>query len=92
LVENLPRAQQRRVRSRDHEKAIKTRAFGVYRGDKMSHAAVTLLRAAPGQPWLRLDSFVTPAELLKHYRRLVKESGQAVAALTGALPSSPRAF
>jgi protein SCO1/2 len=56
------------------------RAFGVYRGDKMSHAAVTLLRAAPGRPWLRLDGFVTPAELMKHYRRLLKEPGQAVAA------------
>ena len=26
----------------------------------MSHAPVTLLRIAPGQPWLRIDGFVTP--------------------------------
>ena len=47
------------------------RAFDVYRGDKMSHTAVTLLRAAPGQPWLRLDGFVTPDQLLLHYRQLL---------------------
>jgi len=47
------------------------RAFDVYRGDKMSHSPVTLLRAAPGQPWRRIDGFVTPDELLQEYRRLV---------------------
>lgn len=47
------------------------RAFDVYRGDKMSHTAVTLLRAAPGQPWLRIDGFVTPDELVHDYRALL---------------------
>lgn len=47
------------------------RAFGVYRGDKMSHAVVTLLRAAPGQPWHRIDGFLTPETLLAEYHRLV---------------------
>jgi len=47
------------------------RAFGVYRGDKMSHAPVTLLRAAPGQPWRRIDGFITPDELVQEYRRLL---------------------
>jgi protein SCO1/2 len=46
-------------------------AFNVYRGDKMSHTPVTLLRAAPGQPWMRLDGFVTPAQLLHHYHQLL---------------------
>jgi protein SCO1/2 len=55
------------------------RAFGVDRGDKMSHPAVTLLRAAPGLPWLRLDGFITPDELLEQYRRLLNEHAQAVA-------------
>jgi protein SCO1/2 len=50
---------------------VAQRAFGVYRGDKMSHTAVTLLRAAPGAPWLRLDGFVTPDELLDQYRTLL---------------------
>jgi protein SCO1/2 len=47
------------------------RAFDVYRGDKMSHAPVTLLRAAPGEPWRRIDGFVTPDELLHEYRQLL---------------------
>ena len=45
------------------------RAFSVWRGDKMSHSPVTFVRAAPGQPWLRIDGFVTPSELLKLYRQ-----------------------
>jgi protein SCO1/2 len=36
------------------------RAFDAYRGDKMNHAPVTYFRSAPGQPWVRLDGFVTP--------------------------------
>jgi len=52
------------------------RAFAVYRGDKMSHTAVTLLRVAPGMPWLRLDGFVTPDELLEQYRQLLQEQGR----------------
>ena len=47
------------------------RAFDVYRGDKMSHAPVTLLRATPGQPWRRIDGFVTPDELIQAYRQLL---------------------
>jgi protein SCO1/2 len=47
------------------------RAFDVYRGDKMSHTPVTLLRAAPDQPWRRIDGFVTPDELLREYRQLL---------------------
>jgi protein SCO1 len=40
------------------------RAFGVYRGDKMNHTPVTLLRAAPGEAWIRLDGFATADDLL----------------------------
>jgi protein SCO1/2 len=47
------------------------RAFDVYRGGKMSHSLVTLMRAAPGKPWLRLDGWVTPDDLLRDYRELV---------------------
>lgn len=46
-------------------------AFGAYRGDKMSHVPVTLLRAAPGKPWTRIDGFVTPDQLLHDYRELL---------------------
>ncbi|MBI3562984.1 MAG: SCO family protein [Gammaproteobacteria bacterium] len=48
-------------------------AFNVYRGDKMSHDPVTLLRAAPGKPWLRLDGFASAEDLLTNYRNLVNK-------------------
>jgi protein SCO1/2 len=44
------------------------RAFNVYRGDKMEHAPVTLVRVAPGKPWVRLDGFATPDDVLKELR------------------------
>lgn len=47
------------------------RAFDVYRGEKMSHTPVTLMRAAPGKSWLRIEGFVTPDELVLDYRKLV---------------------
>ncbi|WP_372527408.1 SCO family protein [Piscinibacter sp.] len=40
------------------------RAFDVYRGDKMSHTPVTLLRKAPGDRWVRIDGFATADQLL----------------------------
>jgi protein SCO1/2 len=46
------------------------RAFDVYRGDKMNHNPVTLLRAVPGRPWVRVDGFSTAADLLNEYRNL----------------------
>ena len=51
------------------------RAFDVYRGEKMSHTPVTLMRAAPGEPWLRIEGFVTPEELLDDYRNLLASLG-----------------
>ena len=47
------------------------RAFDVYRGNKMSHSPVTLLRSAPGKPWLRIEGFITPDELLDDYQKLL---------------------
>jgi protein SCO1/2 len=44
------------------------KAFNVFRGDKMNHAPVTLLRSAPGKPWVRLDGFATPDQLLRELR------------------------
>jgi protein SCO1/2 len=47
------------------------RAFGAYRGDKMSHTPLTLMRAANGKTWRRIDGFATPDELLGAYRQLL---------------------
>jgi protein SCO1/2 len=40
------------------------RAFNAFRGDKMSHSPLTLLRAAPGKPWIRMDGFASADDLL----------------------------
>ena len=47
------------------------KAFDVYRGEKMSHTPVTLLRSTPGKPWLRIEGFVTPDELVHDYLKLL---------------------
>ena len=46
------------------------RAFNAYRGDKMNHDPLTLMRAAPGKPWVRIDGFATPGDLLEQYLRV----------------------
>jgi protein SCO1/2 len=46
------------------------KAFNVYRGDKMNHSAVILMRAAPGKSWLRLDGFVSPDDVIREYANL----------------------
>jgi protein SCO1/2 len=46
------------------------RAFDVYRGDKMNHAPVTLLRTSPGKSWLRIEGFASAEDLLHEYHAL----------------------
>jgi protein SCO1/2 len=46
------------------------RAFDVYRGDKMSHDPLTLMRPAPGKPWVRIEGFASPNDLLAQYLAL----------------------
>lgn len=50
------------------------RAFDVYRGDKMNHTPVTLLRVAPGKPWVRIDGFATADELRGEIRNMLPSS------------------
>ena len=40
------------------------RAFDVYRGDKMSHIPVTLVRPAAGNRWVRIEGFASADQLL----------------------------
>lgn len=47
------------------------RAFQANFGDKMHHRPVTFMRGAPGQKWVRLDGFASPAQLMAEYRKLV---------------------
>ena len=50
------------------------RAFDVFRGEKMNHNPVTLMRSAPGKPWLRIEGFVTPDQLVDYYHQLLAAS------------------
>ena len=55
-------------------------AFAAYHGDKMSHTPLTIMRAAPGQPWVRFDGFATTADLLAESKRWPAPPGLARAA------------
>jgi protein SCO1/2 len=56
------------------------KAFNAYRGDKMSHDPLTLMRAAPGKPWIRIDGFATADDLLEQYLGLAAMCDTATAA------------
>jgi protein SCO1/2 len=49
------------------------KAFNAYRGDKMNHASVIFMRAAPGKPWLRLEGFVSPDAVIHEYRNMLQQ-------------------
>lgn len=46
------------------------KSFGVYRGDKMSHAPVTLIYAGSGNSWVKLDGFATVDDLYAELKSL----------------------
>lgn len=45
-------------------------AFDVYRGAKVNHPPVVLLRKSATSPWVRIEGFPTPDELMQVYRTL----------------------
>jgi protein SCO1/2 len=47
------------------------RAFNAYRGGKMNHAPVTLVRTAPGNRWIRIDGVASADQLLGELRNAV---------------------
>lgn len=47
------------------------KAFAAFRGDKMNHEPLTLLRKAPGQPWLRIEGLASANEIVSQYRLMV---------------------
>lgn len=51
------------------------RAFDAYDSDKMNHQPLTLLRAAPGSQWLRIDGFANPNQLASEYRNTLAQGG-----------------
>ena len=48
-------------------------ALDSYRGNKMNHEPVTLMRQAAAKSWVRIDGFATPDELVREYRRAISQ-------------------
>lgn len=46
-------------------------AFAAYRGNKMNHEPLTLMRQTAGMPWVRIDGFVAPDALAREYKRML---------------------
>jgi protein SCO1/2 len=55
------------------------KAFDAYRGDKMGHDPLTLMRGAPGKPWVRIDGFASADDLLAQFSALAVTSTAAPA-------------
>ena len=53
------------------------KAFDAYRGDKMNHAPLTLLRSGPGDNWVRFDGFASAADLVTELRAGLERSARA---------------
>jgi protein SCO1/2 len=49
------------------------KAFDAYRGDKMNHTSLILMRAAPGKPWIRLEGFVSPDAVIDEYHTMTQQ-------------------
>ncbi|PZO19031.1 MAG: SCO family protein [Burkholderiales bacterium] len=47
-------------------------AFAAYRGNKMNHEPLTLMRPTAGMSWVRIDGFAAPDALAREYRRMLK--------------------
>jgi protein SCO1 len=58
---------------RDQDIVAIQRAFGTYRGEKMSHEALTFLRAKGGTRWSRLDGLVGAGQLREAFTRVEAE-------------------
>jgi protein SCO1/2 len=50
------------------------RAFNAYEGGKMSHKALTLLKPAGSNEWVRLDGLVNSSDIITEYRKLSSTS------------------
>ena len=48
-------------------------AFDAYRGNKMNHIPLTFLRAAPDEPWLRIDGLAAASDIMREYRVLMTQ-------------------
>ena len=49
------------------------KAFDAYRGDKMNHSAIILMRAKPGKRWHRLEGFASADKVISEYNEMLKD-------------------
>jgi protein SCO1/2 len=49
------------------------KAFDAYRGDKMNHAPLTLVRVGPDAQWVRYDGFASAADLVKESHAMLAD-------------------
>jgi len=49
------------------------KAFNTYRGDKMNHTSVILMRAKPGKPWLRVEGFLSLDAVIHEYHTMLQQ-------------------
>lgn len=50
------------------------RAFDAYRGDKMNHVSLTLMRASSTFPWVRIEGLANAHDLMREYNLLMANS------------------
>ncbi|MBK8638824.1 MAG: SCO family protein [Chromatiaceae bacterium] len=53
------------------------KAFDAYRGDKMNHAPLSLLRIGHGENWVRFDGFASATDLVTELRAGMERSASA---------------
>lgn len=49
------------------------KAFGAYRGDKMNHTPLTLIKGPHSSNWVKIDGFATPDDLYTEIQKLIAE-------------------
>jgi protein SCO1/2 len=52
------------------------RAFDAYRGDKMNHVSLTLMRASSSDPWIRIEGLASAHELINEFKALPTQANQ----------------
>lgn len=50
------------------------KAFDIYRGSKMNHEPVTLIRVNNDQPWLRIEGLANANDIVSEYRELIVDA------------------
>ncbi len=52
------------------------KAFDIFRGSKMNHEPITLIRAHNDNSWARIDGLASAEDIVKEYRKLVASGSQ----------------